>query len=102
MIEISLTEKELQTVGLLAHGRRRSDVAREMGVSMNTVKARINTLLYKTHARNTVQMVHVLTKRGLLALIFTISLSADIDDDKHRRHTRRRVRPVPVMVRGQV
>lgn len=100
MTELSITPKELQTAALLAQGRRRVDVAQEMGVSVNTIKTRIDTLLYKTFSQNSVQMVHVLTKRGLLVLAVSVSLSADLSSDAVRRSGRRRLRPVPTVMVG--
>lgn len=101
MAELSFTRKEIETAGMLAAGFRRIDVAQQQGVSINTVKARIDTLLFKTYARNTAHMVHVLTKRGLLILLICLSTSNDVDGDKMRRHTRLRTRPVPTRLKGK-
>lgn len=100
MPEFKLTTKEIETAALLADGLRRIEVAGRQGVSINTVKARIDTLLFKTYARNTAQMVHVLTKRGLLMLLVVFLFSNDVDQDKHRRYSRRRLKPVPTLIRG--
>lgn len=101
MAEFTLTHKEIETAGLLAAGFRRIDVAQQQGVSINTIKTRIDCLLYKTFAKNTVQMVHVLTKRGMLILLVCLSTFNDGDTDKHRRHSRLRTRPAVTRIKGK-
>ncbi|MEQ8409096.1 MAG: LuxR C-terminal-related transcriptional regulator [Gammaproteobacteria bacterium] len=85
----TLTSKEIQTATLLANGMRRVDVAHEMGISINTVKARIDNLLFKTFSTNTVQMVHTLTKQGLLTLVVAVALSGHGVDKNRIRIPRR-------------
>ena len=93
------THKEIQTAQLLATGLRRCDVAEQMGISINTVKARIDNLLFKTLSTNTVQMVHTLTKQGLLTLVVAVALSGHgVDKNRIRVPRRSNSRPAAVYI----
>ena len=52
-----LTPREREVLGLLALGRTNTEIARELVVSMATVKTHITQLLRKTTARDRVELV---------------------------------------------
>lgn len=65
-----LTPTDLATAAMLAEGMTRKAIARQARISVNSVKTRVDTILFKTRSQNTVQAVHRLTKAGfLLALL---------------------------------
>lgn len=60
------TPKELEVLRLLASGKKTDDIAREMGVSTNTIETHRRHLLSKLHARNSAELVLKAVKQGLL------------------------------------
>lgn len=96
----ALTQTDLKTALLLAQGCSRKVIAKRERISINSVKSRVDALLFKTNSFKAAEAVHKLTKQGLLALVCCLFLLSDFDDDKHRRHTRRSIRPVITLVRG--
>ncbi len=63
--EWSLTDRESQLLALAAADRPRNELATELGVSENTTKSQIKTLLRKAGARNLDHLVLVLLRRAL-------------------------------------
>ncbi len=91
------TKREIHLVLLLANGFKYKGAAEAMDISTNTVKGYLNNLFFKTGATNTANLIYILTKQGLLAVVLTVSLLGT-DTDKHRRHTPRRIRPAAVYI----
>ncbi|MDY7077703.1 MAG: response regulator transcription factor [Chloroflexota bacterium] len=63
-----LTEREIEVLRLLAHGRTNREIAEELVVGVETVKTHVGNILTKLHlAHRTQAVVHAL-KRGLITL----------------------------------
>ena len=63
-----LTEREMQVLRLLAHGRTNREIAEELVVGGETVKTHVGNILTKLHlAHRTQAVVHAL-KQGLISL----------------------------------
>lgn len=61
-----LTHRELAVLRLLARGAETPDIARELGISSNTVRNHIQHLLDKLGAHNRLQAVSLAQRHGLL------------------------------------
>jgi DNA-binding CsgD family transcriptional regulator len=61
-----LTQRELDTLRLIAAGHSRADAGRLLGNTANTVKSRMNIVLHKLGASTTANAVSVAHQRGLL------------------------------------
>lgn len=92
-----LTKTDLATAALLSEGMTQKGIARVARISINSVKSRVDTILFKTHSQNVTEAIHKITKAGLLVCILTVCISNG-DIDKQRRHSRRRMRPVAVQI----
>jgi DNA-binding NarL/FixJ family response regulator len=63
-----LTEREMEVLRLLAHGRTNREIAEELIVSAETVKTHVGNVLAKLHlAHRTQAVIHAL-KQGLISL----------------------------------
>jgi NarL family two-component system response regulator LiaR len=67
-IKNELTEREMEVLRLLAHGRTNREMAGELVVSPETIKTHVGNILAKLHlAHRTQAVIHAL-KRGLISL----------------------------------
>jgi NarL family two-component system response regulator LiaR len=67
-VEDQLTEREIEVLRLLAHGRTNREIAEELVVGVETVKTHVGNILAKLHlAHRTQAVIHAL-KQGLIAL----------------------------------
>jgi DNA-binding NarL/FixJ family response regulator len=58
----SLTERELQVIGYLIEGMTNKEIARELGITEQTVKYYVNQLLKKANVSNRVKLVCLFSK----------------------------------------
>ncbi len=65
--EAELTEREFDVLRLLAQGLTNKAIARQLVVSVHTVRAHLRSIMHKLQAENRVQVVTRATKDGLLA-----------------------------------
>jgi NarL family two-component system response regulator LiaR len=63
-----LTERELDVLRLLAHGRTNREIAEELVIGDETVKTHVGNILAKLHLAHRTQAVVEALKRGLLSL----------------------------------
>jgi NarL family two-component system response regulator LiaR len=67
-VKHDLTEREMEVLRLLAHGRTNREIAGELVVSEETVKTHVGNILTKLHlAHRTQAVIHAL-KEGLISL----------------------------------
>jgi NarL family two-component system response regulator LiaR len=67
-VKDDLTEREMEVLRLLAHGRTNREIAEELIVSAETVKTHVGNVLAKLHlAHRTQAVIHAL-KQGLISL----------------------------------
>jgi NarL family two-component system response regulator LiaR len=67
-IKDDLTEREMEVLRLLAHGRTNREIAEELVVGAETVKTHVGNILAKLHlAHRTQAVIHAL-KQGLISL----------------------------------
>ena len=67
-IRDNLTEREMEVLHLLAHGRTNREIAEELVVGLETVKTHVGNILAKLHlAHRTQAVIHAL-KQGLISL----------------------------------
>jgi NarL family two-component system response regulator LiaR len=63
-----LTDREIEVLRLLAHGRTNREIAGELVVSEETIKTHVGNILTKLHlAHRTQAVIHAL-KQGLISL----------------------------------
>lgn len=62
----TLTARERQTLGLLADGASTAEVARRLGVAVNTARNHVQRVLEKLGARSKLEAVAIARKEGLL------------------------------------
>jgi DNA-binding NarL/FixJ family response regulator len=62
----TLTVRERQTLGLLADGASTAEVARRLGVAVNTARNHVQRVLEKLGARSKLEAVAIARKEGLL------------------------------------
>ena len=55
MLEVNLTERELEVLKLMIDGKTNSQIAQEIIVSINTAKAHVGNILTKMHVTDRVQ-----------------------------------------------
>lgn len=63
-----LTERELQVLGLMAHGLPNKEIASQLVISEHTVKFHISAILGKLGAVNRTEAVSIALQRGLIPL----------------------------------
>ena len=67
-IREDLTEREMEVLHLLAHGRTNREIAEELVVGLETIKTHVGNILAKLHlAHRTQAVIHAL-KQGLISL----------------------------------
>lgn len=64
----ALTRRELDVLSKLAEGLRNRDVARELGISEETVKAHVRNIMGKLGVRDRTSAVTAALRRGLICL----------------------------------
>lgn len=60
------TLRELEVLGLVATGHSNQEIAEQMVVSINTVRAHLRNLYAKLNARNRIHAVEMARQLGLL------------------------------------
>ncbi|CAM4082986.1 response regulator transcription factor [Nocardia ninae] len=65
----SLTRREAEVLGLLAHGRSNAEIARQLSVSATTVRSHVHHVLQKLAVATRGQAVAVAYETGLIALL---------------------------------
>lgn len=68
-----LTHTDLATAQMLSAGMTRKHMARQARISVNSVKSRVDTLLFKTRSNNAVEAVHKITKAGFLCALVLLA-----------------------------
>jgi DNA-binding NarL/FixJ family response regulator len=68
VFEEALTHRELEVLGLLAEGLPNKGIADRLGISDQTVKFHIASIMGKLGASNRVETVRRAVRRGLLSL----------------------------------
>ncbi|OWQ48423.1 hypothetical protein CDL60_07570 [Roseateles noduli] len=64
----ALTARESEVLQLLGHGQNNKSIAREMAISLGTVKTHVKAIMAKLDAESRMHAVTVAAHRGLLAL----------------------------------
>ena len=67
-IEESLTPREIEVLELLAEGRSNKSIAERLGISDQTVKFHVASILAKLGAANRTEAVRLAVRRGLISL----------------------------------
>lgn len=67
-IRRDLTERELEVLRLLAHGRTNREIAEELVLGEETVKTHVGNILAKLHLAHRTQVVVHALKQGLISL----------------------------------
>ena len=66
MSAVQLTMRELQALQLLANGHSTKDAARQMGLSVHTLKDHTDRMRLKLAARNNTHAAVIAVRQGLL------------------------------------
>ena len=66
IVSEKLSERELQVLGLISHGKSNKEIASLLFVSEDTVKMHVKNILRKLHANDRTQAVVIAIQRGLL------------------------------------
>ena len=61
-----LTGREQDVLGLMRFGNENDEIAREIFVSIHTVKVHVSSMMYKMNARNRTHLVYLALKQGLI------------------------------------
>jgi DNA-binding CsgD family transcriptional regulator len=61
----TLTVRERQTLGLIADGASTAEVARQLGVAVNTARNHVQRVLEKLGARSKLEAVAIARREGL-------------------------------------
>jgi DNA-binding NarL/FixJ family response regulator len=64
----ALTSREIQVLKLVAEGLRNHEIAKNLGLSLNTVKVHVNRILEKLDAQDRTEAVTRALRRGLISL----------------------------------
>ncbi|MBN1122421.1 MAG: response regulator transcription factor [Anaerolineae bacterium] len=67
-VKHDLTDREMDVLGLLAHGRTNREIAEELVVGEETVKTHVGNILAKLHLAHRTQAVIYALKQGLIIL----------------------------------
>ncbi len=67
-VEDGLTARETEVLGLLATGARNRDIANELSISEETVKAHISHIMEKLNAKDRTDAVAIGVRRGIIQL----------------------------------
>jgi NarL family two-component system response regulator LiaR len=67
-IRDDLTEREMEVLHLLAHGRTNREIAEELVVGLETIKTHVGNILAKLHLAHRTQAVIRALKQGLISL----------------------------------
>lgn len=78
----SLTRREAEVLRLLAHGRSNAEIARQLSVSMTTIRSHVHHLLQKLEVSTRGQAVAVAYESGLIELL--TNAAAQGDSNGHR------------------
>ncbi|WP_338761625.1 response regulator transcription factor [Nocardia vulneris] len=78
----SLTRREAEVLGLLAHGRSNAEIARQLSVSATTVRSHVHHVLQKLAVGTRGQAVAVAYETGLIALLEAGAAGNGHDDDR--------------------
>lgn len=65
-VSSELTDRELEVIRALALGMKYEEIARDLGITTNTVKYHIKNLMQKTGYRNTLQLVADVVEKRLI------------------------------------
>jgi DNA-binding NarL/FixJ family response regulator len=65
---ISLTTREQEVLRLVVKGRRNSDIAIELGISVKTVEFHVGNVLAKLGAHSRAEAIHLAREHGLVIL----------------------------------
>ena len=65
-VEVSLSKRELEVLGLVARGSSNKTIANVLGVTEHTVKAHMSRIMDKFQARNRQQAVALAMEKGIL------------------------------------
>ena len=68
MSDESLTEREIDVLARVAHGNRNRDIAEQLFISEETVKAHMKHIMYKLSANDRTQAVAIALSRGIIQL----------------------------------
>jgi len=63
-----LSDREVDILARVAHGRTNKEIARELSISAGTVNVHVKNILLKLHAHDRTQAVTVALKRGIIEL----------------------------------
>ena len=62
----SLTDRELQVLKLIAMGKSNTEIAKELFISLHTVKKHVSSVLSKMSVEDRVQVAVKAVRKGLL------------------------------------
>lgn len=68
LLTAQLTTRELEVLGLMAEGLGGPDIARKLGISTNTVRTHIQSILTKLQVHSRLEAVAFALRRGLVRL----------------------------------
>ena len=66
--DAALTHRELEVLGLLAHGRQPKQIAHSLGITVNTCRGYVKNVLAKLDAHSALEAVVEAHRRGLISL----------------------------------
>jgi DNA-binding NarL/FixJ family response regulator len=66
--DASLTQRELEVLGLLAQGRQPKQIAHSLGITVNTCRGYVKNVLAKLDAHSALEAVVEAHRRGLISL----------------------------------
>jgi DNA-binding NarL/FixJ family response regulator len=84
----ALTPRELEVLSLMIRGLNNKLIARELGVSVGTVKAHANAMYGKLNASSRLQAVAVAVARGIGSVLPSPAVSPGVFDHAARRLSR--------------
>ncbi len=65
--DVSLTEREIEVLRLVAHGASNSKIAEELCITVNTVKSHLKNILVKLQLENRTQVAAYAVQAGLIS-----------------------------------